>query len=464
MGEIVLRKYQEDAINALREKYLRGKKAVVLVLPTGAGKTIVFSKMTQLALEKGKRILIVVHRAELLNQASDKLTALNVEHGKISPYFLSEYDKLIQVASIDTLIKRLDDIPTPDLIIYDECHHLIKGNKWGKLAEKFTGVRILGVTATPIRYNGDGLGIQANSFFDDIIIGANVEELTKQKFLAPAKYYAPKTHIDFKKLKIKHGDYDAKELAEQLNIPDVTGDVIFHYKKLSNNLPAIVFCVNVQHAKDVSSRFNESGVPANFVDSSQSYFERKKILESFSSGKIKVICSVNIISEGTDLPNAVTAIILRKTLSLSLHLQMIGRVLRVFNGKSHAIIIDHVGNVTQHGFATTEFEWSLDAKKRGKFDASFVTQCEVCFHVFDFRRNKFCPECGAKVELESHEKTYSDDKLVEVRPEELSPAIRQIRGAKTVDDLKQIAKEKNYKPGWVHVMKKFLKQHREFNL
>ena len=459
-----LREYQQSSIDEIRRRFLQGKQAVLLVLPTGSGKTVVFCKMAQAAIEKQKRILIIVHRIELLNQASEKLISLGVDHGKISPHFMPEYEKHIQVASIDSIIKRLDKISMPDLIIFDECHHVVKGNKFGRLVEKFSNIRILGVTATPIRYGGDGLGVNAKGFFDDLVVGSTVEELTKLKYLVPAKYFAPKSHIEFKKLRIIHGDYDAKELAAKINIPDVTGDAIKHYKKLSDGLLAIVFCVDIQHAMDVAKSFNEAGISSNSIDSSQSYPERTKILESFSKGNIKVICSVNIISEGTDLPNACAAIILRKTMSLSLHLQMIGRVLRPAPNKTHAIIIDHVGNLTEHGFATSEYKWSLDSKPKSDFQGSFLTQCQSCYSVFDFRKHKICPECFEKVPIEHHEKQYLEENLVEVRPEELSPKIKMIRGAKTIDDLKRIAKENNYKPGWVHLMKKFLPQHRAFNI
>lgn len=257
--EIILRDYQINAIDSVRNSYRNGKVAPLLVMPTGAGKTICFSKIAQSATGLNKKVLILVHRSELLNQACEKLTQFGIAHGRVSPNFKPEYHKPVQVASVDTITKRLEFIAKPDLIIIDEAHHVIKNNKWGRVVEQFPEAKLLGVTATPTRLNGDGLGIHAKGFFDDLIVATSVQELTDKGYLVSAIYYAPPARIKLEKIKIEKGDYATHELAAQTNIPAITGDAIKHYQRFSNNLPAIAFCVDINHAKCVAKSFMDAG-------------------------------------------------------------------------------------------------------------------------------------------------------------------------------------------------------------
>ncbi|MES2614092.1 MAG: DEAD/DEAH box helicase [Bdellovibrionota bacterium] len=462
--EIVLRDYQIHAIESVRNSYKKGKTAPLLVMPTGAGKTICFSKIAQSATILNKKVLILVHRSELLNQACAKLTQFGITHGKISPQFKPEYHIPVQVASVDTIIKRLEFIEKPDLIIIDEAHHAIKNNKWGRVIEQFPEAKILGVTATPTRLNGDGLGVHAKGFFDDLIVGTGIQELTNKGYLVPAIYYAPPARIQLEKVKIENGDYSIRELSEQTNLPDITGDAIKHYINISNNLPAIAFCVDRKHAQDVAINFKNAGISSDYIDGSQSFKERQSKIDRLSNGKIKVLTSVNVVSEGTDIPTVTTAIILRKTKSLALHLQMIGRILRPADNKKDAIVIDHVGNVVEHGFANSTHLWSLDTKIKRPSNSEFIMQCPNCYCAFDFRRERFCPSCGHQFETGKSKMTYSSEDLVLLSEQDLSPKVKEIRSAKTVEDLEVLRQKYGYKPGWVFVMKKYLPQHRSFNL
>lgn len=463
--EIILRDYQIKAIESVRDSYRRKNMSPLLVMPTGAGKTICFCKIAHSAIGNNKKVLILVHRSELLNQASAKLTQFGIIHGRVSPQFKPEYHIPVQVASVDTIIKRLEHIMKPDLIIIDEAHHVIKGNKWGNVIHAFPEAKLLGVTATPTRLNGDGLGVHAKGFFDDLIVATDVRELTNNGYLVPAIYYAPPALIEIEKIKIERGDYSTRELSEQTNLPKITGDAIKHYINISNNLPAIAFCVDVKHAQDVAKSFNDAGITSGFIDGTQSVKERQSKINGLENGSIKVLTSVNVVSEGTDIPVVTTAIILRKTKSLSLHLQMIGRVLRPAHNKRNAIVIDHVGNVIEHGFANSVHTWSLDSKIKHPSNSEFLTQCLKCYCYFDLRITRSCPACGYILIIEKNKSTltYSSEDLVVLSEKDIPPKIKEIRAAKTIEELELIRQKYNYKPGWIHVMKKFLPQHRNFN-
>lgn len=460
---IELRDYQNKCIEDLKISYSKGRRSPCLVMPTGGGKTICFSKIAQSASSMNKRVLIIVHRLELLYQASEKLTQFGIKHGRISPEFSPAYYELVQIASVDTLIRRLECINTPDLIIVDESHHLLKDNKWGKVIEKFSTAKILGVTATPIRTNGDGLGIEQKGFFDDLILGSSVSELTNLGYLCPAIYYAPPSYINFSNIKIKAGDYDSKGLSAETNLPDVTGNAIKHYKNLSHNLPAIAFCVDRKHSEDVAKEFVEAGIHSESIDGTLSSIERKARIEGLTSGRIKVLTSVNVVSEGTDIPVVTTAILLRKTKSLSLHMQMIGRILRPAPNKINAIIIDHVGNVFEHGFADSEHEWSLQGEKKRNNKSESIkstTQCLNCYAVYYSIKSRICPSCGHERPIQEKKIKYSDEDLIEITDEIKFQKNKDIRNARSLDDLKNIALKYGYKSGWIEHRKKYLPKNR----
>lgn len=459
---VTLRKYQEEAIEKVKDSFRKKNRAPCLVLPTGGGKTICFCKIAESAVQNGKKVLILVHRAELLYQASEKLTNFGLSHGRISPEFTPAYYENIQLASVDTLVKRLDQLKEPDLIIIDEAHHVLKDNKWGKVIAEFKNSKLLGVTATPVRTNGDGLGLNEKGFFDDLIIATSVKELTDLGFLCNVEYYAPPSHIDFSNIKIRGGDYDSKGLSAETNKPDITGDAIKHYKNLAYNLPAIAYCVDKKHAEEVAREFCAAGIQSEFIHGSLSSSERKSKIEGLKSGRIKVLTSVNIICEGTDIPNATVGIILRKTKSKSLHFQMIGRFLRLYEGKLCAIIIDHVGNIIEHGFADSEIIWSLKGiKKRNKKEVTIpaTSQCPNCHSISYANKNRICPKCGYEKPIQEREISYSSEDLVKVTEEYKKKRNEEIRNATTVEELQAIAKRENYNPRWVEYRKKYLKKY-----
>ncbi len=391
-GMIKLRPYQESMIDSVRNSYRDGNQRVLVVSPTGSGKTVVFCYIAQQARANRRRTMILVHRQELVDQTSRTLTAFDVPHGVIAAGRTSDGSELIQVASVQTLIRRIDRIMDPDLIVIDEAHHAIAGS-WRKVVERFTSARVLGVTATPERLDGKGL----RDVFSDLVRGPEVRDLVRDGHLSAPVYYAPPQHIDMASVQLRRGDYDQKGLESVMDAPKITGDAVDHYRRICAGKPAVVFCVSIAHAEHVAEEFRRAGFRAATIDGTLSPEDRRDRVRSLGNGRLQVLTSCEIINEGFDLPIVSVGILLRPTQSLGLHLQQIGRVLRPAPGKDRAVILDHAGNLARHGLAEDVRDWSLDGaekrKKKAKAEDTIKTrQCPECFACHPWAAS--CPECG----------------------------------------------------------------------
>ena len=456
---LTLRNYQQDAVEKIRGSYRDGKKAPLLVLPTGGGKTIVFSYIAANAAARGKRVLILVHRIELMRQTSEKLHMAGVDHGLINPLFTPNYRKQVQVASVQTLVRRLHKMPTPDLIIIDEAHHATAGT-WRKIIEAYPTALVLGVTATPCRGDGTGLGLEAGGIFDDLVLGPQVPFLIENGFLVAPKVYAPKERLDLTGVRTKMGDYVTAEIEQVVDKPRITGDAVNHYRKLCDGAPAVAFCVSIAHAEHVAQEFRAAGYKAYALDGKMDDDTRKRIINGLANGSVQVVASCDLISEGTDIPAIGCAIMLRPTQSTGLYIQQVGRALRPSAGKSHAVILDHVGNVITHGMPDELRDWSLDGEaKRGKKKAEQAVkteQCERCFAIY--KPAPACPECGHVKFIEARQPEQVDGELSEITPMQAAMLRRQrsveVAKATTREQLEDIAKQRGYKAGWVnHILR-----------
>lgn len=450
-----LRPYQQNAENKIRDAFRRGRKGVLLVMPTGSGKTHIFTSISEKAKNKGNRSLVIVHRSFLWKQVSDKLTDIGVFHGIIAPGHTPSAD-YIQIASIDTLIRKLDRIRKPNIIIYDEAHHVIQNNKWGKVAEYWPDVPILGVTATPVRTSGQGLGIQSGGFFDELIVGSQILDLTP-KYIAPYKLYAPDIGVDVSGIRRIAGDYDKKEVIKRVDHKKIYGSVPGHYKKICYGIPAIAFCVSIKHAEHVAEEFNEAGIPAAAVSGKTHEKRRTYLFESLARGGIMVLCSCDLVSEGFDVPVCGCSICLRPTRSLTLCLQQWGRAGRPYPGKKYAYILDHVGNYTRHGMPDATRSWTLEGSRHSRKDLDegrlVVRTCPVCFNVH--YPAPACPECGYNyANGKALPKVDERVKLQEIDTARIKEDLRKKdmrfqRGqCKTLEDLKRYADRYNYKSKW----------------
>lgn len=452
-----LRQYQLESVDKIKKAYSDGAKRVLFVLPTGGGKTAIFSHITQSAFKDSRSVFILVHREELLLQSSRKLAELGVPHGRISPSFSHTKDK-IQVCSVQTLVNRIDNIyGTPDLLIIDEAHHSTAGS-YSKILNRWNRSLVLGVTATPERMDGTGLG----NVFDTIIEGPTIEYLTVNGYLSRFKVYAPPMDINFDKVKISQGDYAKGEIEKVMDKPSITGSAVDHYSRLCSNMPAIAFCTTVKHANDVSDQFNLNGIPSKCIDGNMDKASRRKVIDGLGKDYL-VLTSCEIVSEGTDIPMVTGAILLRPTLSLGLYLQQVGRILRPHPGKDYSVILDHVGNIVRHGFPDEIRKWSLEGKKRknkqnGEEETVNILICPSCYNVFRINTLRQCPLC---LEISQPKITNKIEEvagsLVELDREKQGKKLMVAR-ARTLEQLQDVAKQLGYKPGWAYFVYKSRKK------
>ena len=308
----MLRDYQQELIDQTREAF-RGHKSVVMQLPTGGGKTITTAWIIQNA--KG-RCIFCVHRIELLYQTSDTFKRMGIDHGFIAAS--EDYDPALRVhiASIDTLQRRLDDVVAPDLLVIDEAHRAM-ADGWRKVANYWPDAHRLLITATPERLDGRGLKHVA----EVMVCGKSPRWLTEHGFLAPCRIFSPAVP-DMAGIQTRGGDYAQEQLAAMMDKSTITGNAVEHYNKHCEGMQAIVFCVNIDHSRHVAAQFADAGIPAAHLDGTFGKIAREDIIERYRYGETRVLCNVNILTEGFDVPGVQAAIMLRPTKSLALYLQM----------------------------------------------------------------------------------------------------------------------------------------------
>jgi superfamily II DNA or RNA helicase len=431
-----LRPYQQQLITDIRLQYQLGHRKVLAVLPTGGGKTVCFSYIAEQAAKKGNRVLVLVHRQELLDQASRSMT---VPYGRISAGKAMDLSHAVQVASVQTVARRLHLLPRDffQLLVVDEAHHTTAGT-WARVIEHFSQAKLLGVTATPIRGDGRGLG----EHYEAMVEGPSAAWLTDNGYLAAAKVLAP-PGFDSAGLRKRMGDFDTREAEHRIGT--IMGDAVSHYRKHLDGQTAIAFCCSVAHAEAVARLFISAGIPAASIDGSMTSEQRRDLLQALGTGRLKVLTSCALIGEGVDVPSVGGCILLRPTASTSLHLQMIGRCLRPSPGKAAAVVLDHVGNTLRLGHHLEEREWTLDGlAKRDREQAPSVKVCPVCFAT-SVSAAQVCRECGhVFAPLEPREIKIVDGELVEVQRQQR----RQQGTAQTLDDLRKLAQQRGYKRGW----------------
>jgi superfamily II DNA or RNA helicase len=439
-----LRPYQNQLANDIRGAFGSGANRPLAVSPTGSGKTVLFSYITSQVLKRGSRVIIIAHRREILDQISATLKRVGVPHGFIQAG-KSTSTQPAMVASIQTLARRLDTVPAPDLVIIDEAHHSVS-KSYVQMFAAWPTAKFIGVTATPERLDGKGLG----AMFDRMVMGPSVQWLIDNGFLAQPVYYAPREVVDLSQVHTIAGDFDRSETEEIVDTPRITGDAVTHYVRFCNRQRAVAFCISVAHAQHVADTFNSCGIPSASIDGTLDPEVRKQRVGDLTAGKILVLTSCELISEGFDLPAVNAAILLRPTQSLSMHLQQVGRALRPYPGKANAIILDHVGNCLRHGLAEQERDWDLSGREKRLKKSSLVEtkQCSKCFAIF---AGTVCPQCGSQREIAAREIEEVDGELQRLSIEDISKKREERREegkCKTLDDFRALAKQRGYKLGW----------------
>lgn len=373
----VLRPYQTQLNDQIRDALCRHRR-VLAVMPTGAGKGTTIGAIVAGAADKSHRVLVLAHRSELIDQLSDSLNQWKVDHGIIRPG-AKQVDHKVQVASVQTVVRRLKQLPEPKLIIIDEAHHCIPGNTWGCVIDHWPNAFVIGKTATPSRLSGEPLGEHYGGYFQKMIIGPTPQWLTDNGFLAQARIFAPPNSFKRSALRKQAGDYRMSDASHALSAREILGDAVKHFKKHMPDGTAIAFCCSVAHAEDTATAFCAAGIAAASIDGKMSLEKRRLLLDQLQRREIRVLTSCALIGEGINIPNVDGAVLLRPTQSLALHLQMIGRALRPAPNKTEAVILDHVGNCIAHGLPTDPREWSLHGRVTRKSDAPPVRTCPKCY-------------------------------------------------------------------------------------
>lgn len=402
-------------------------------------------------------VLILEHREELVQQASEKVRALGLSHGLVKAGQIENINSTIIIASVQTLVRRLKEIPRPHFIIIDEAHHTLATNSWGRILAAFPEARRLGFTATPCRMDGRGL----SESFEVMVRGPEVLELIEAGFLSQYRLFVPRVLLDLASIPVARGDYEQRALSEALSKSSVYSDAVDNYRSRAAGRRAIAFCVNLRHAAEVAARFVRAGIRAEVIDGTMGTAERRDLLARFSEGLVSVLVSCSVVSEGTDIPAAEVALMLRPTKSLALWIQMSGRVLRVAEGKREALILDLVGGTLEHGLICDKREWTLEGRRRKKRkdgpDAPAVVVCENCFSAY--RPAAACPYCQHKNKVrEVRVKEEVSAALVEAKKEEIrrlrDVKKKEVSGAKTIQELRVIERQRCYKPGWAeHIIR-----------
>ena len=392
-----LRPYQQDLIDRTRQALTR-QKSVLLQAPTGSGKTAITVHMMGRAAERGLSSMFLVHQNELLRQTSSALWAQKLEHGMIASG--KRASKLsAQVASVQTLVRRLDRYKAPDLIIVDECHRSAAAT-YQKVLDAYPSARVIGLTATPERTDGKGLG----DTYGEIVMGPTITQLIKAGYLCDYELFAPPSALDMSGVKTKMGDYSTSESEAMVDKPTITGDAVKHYLTYAMGKRCVVMAVSIKHGEHVAEQYRAAGIPAAMIEGGMTGAEREKLLLEFAAGRILVLVGIQLLIEGLDIPAIEAIQWLRPTQSLIVWMQGNGRGFRPHADKGKLLIFDHVGNWHRHGLPDDDREWSLEgrtAKQRRK-DAEeaelTIQQCKApCFAVFRAGVDH-CPKCGRPVE------------------------------------------------------------------
>ena len=384
----ILRDYQQETLALVRKAAREGKRPI-LVLPTGGGKTLTaVLGIVKPSADKGARVLWIAHRSELIDQAASAMRAAGLRVGEIMGDRAADPDALVQVASIATLARRTGSLPDARVVIIDEAHHVRSATYMTTLAHYIERKAvIIGMTATPERLDGKGLG----DVFHEIVEQVTVRELIDGGSLSEYRYYAP--HVpDLTGIRRVGGDFSRRGSGEVMGKSEVVGNLVTQYQKHLTGQRALVFAVSIAHSMAVVGQFQAAGIPAAHLDGTTPERERAATLADFAAGRVLVVSNVDLFDEGFDCPATAGVLIARPTQSLTKHRQMIGRALRPYPGKQHAIILDHAGNFLRHGMPDDVLEWSLDDRAEPR-EAPKHKACPKCYATLPVHVQT-CPACG----------------------------------------------------------------------
>ena len=442
-----LRDYQEELITNIKQSILKGNRSIIVQSPPRSGKTVVMAHIAKGATDKGNRVLFFSHRKEINEQVRKTFELNDVNLN------------LVTIDGVQTLVRKLDELEEPEIILIDEAHHS-KANSYIKIINHFPNALKLLFTGTPIRLNGDGF----DDIADDLIVGKTVKWLQEHGNIAPFKYYAP-SMIDTSKLKKRAGEFTKQSVDETMKTV-IYGDVIEHYEKLAKGKQAIVYTHSVEGSENVSKAFNKVGYNSIAVSGKTPKEERETAMRAFRNGDLKIMVNCELFTEGIDLPNVDVCIMLRPTQSLSLYLQFAMRALNPREEKT-AIIIDHVANVERFGLPNIDRDWTLSGietkKQKAKIGEPTTRTCDLCFATY-WSAERMCPLCGHQNEITERElEEIKEARLEEIREEKQAQLTQKVKkyskpsDCLNMEELTEYRKQRGYKPGWQYHVAKELK-------
>jgi superfamily II DNA or RNA helicase len=400
--KIKLRDYQlAPTLRAMERLPLR---KTLVQMPTGGGKTHIAAWIAECAITRlSKNVWFLAHRQELIDHAARVCDEASIPRG-------SQSENGISFATVAG-IGRLAGLPAPDMLIFDECHH-VPATSWGAVIEAYPRAQVLGLTATPHRLDGKPLA----DYFEELVCGPSTRQLIESGKLSRYRYFAPALP-DLKNVAVNRNEYDRAAITEIMTCATVVGDAVEHYQRHASGRTAILFAVSVKASIDLVARFAAAGISAAHLDADTPEDEREALLAKLATGEIKVLSNVELLTEGIDIPTVGAVILMRPTKSLTLFRQMVGRGLRYVEGAPPLVILDHAGLYADHGAPDADYVWTLDGKPpRRKMETEGEThrsrRCTQCNAVHEWADS--CPECGHEYGPHERATTEIGGKLVEV--------------------------------------------------
>jgi DNA repair protein RadD len=467
---VQLRPYQTLALDQLRAKVRAGARRVLLVAPTGAGKTEIMREMIRGAVAKGNRSLVIAHRRDLVTQTRDRFAKGDIDAGIIMAGH-PQTEALTQVGSIQTLSRRMrpvsatasdqesargdtdssaardlvgptrhpqtrdhgPSLPEVKILVIDEAHHA-KAKQYEKLIAAHPDAVVVGLTASPWRLDGRGLG----DIFGASVVAATPRDLIRDGYLCGYAGYAFQAP-DLTGVRTIAGDWDERGLSLAYQKSTIYADIIEKWSKHAKGRQTIVFAASIENSREIAGRFGACGIATAHLDHTARHDERKQVLDAVRLGATRVICNAGLLGEGIDVASLSCAVLARPTKSLTVYLQQVGRVMRPKADGSKALILDHAGNVERHGLPDAERDYSLTTTKPREVVPALFT-CPQCFAISEHAP---CPECGHQPAAKARSGPVQQDEHVEV----------EIGSVRSRDQFKRelvrVALERGYSAGWV---------------
>lgn len=455
-----LRPYQSKAIQTLRERVRQGRRRILLVAPTGAGKMTIIAAVIRTS---SVPVLFVVDRMELIEQCLEELARVGITNVGVirGDDWRENPNAAVQIASIQTLSRR--NKPPAGLLLIDEAHIAVS-DSYLALFEHYKQAIVLGFTATPARLDGRPLG----NVFECLEIVCTYEQLIKDGFIVAPICYSGPAELDLSQIRIVSGDYDESQLGDMMRNVSLVGQLLEHWQKLANLYPresghpglvegpyrrTLIFAVGIQHSLDICARFESAGVRIAHLDGTTPETDRKRIVKALGTGDLQAATNVGIFLKGVDIPSAKCVVHARPTQSLVLWRQSAGRILRPWHPgcargcMTHPsvvpMLIDHAKNIQRHGFPHEDLHWELTSRARPIESKPATRICKECYAYLPAYK-RICPYCGA----DSPPPPPAD------LPKESEAKLMQLAGSPEemrrmyFNMIVQVAKARGYKPGF----------------